>query len=389
MDCSTRRAVAVLGATGSIGRATLDVLDRLGEPWKLFGLSAHSRLAELLPVAARWNSRYLIGTCPKAAEQLAPSSLPGNCHFLTGSEALSMLAEHDEVDIVIAAIVGSAGMLSTLAAARAGKRVALANKESLVVAGSLVTAAMKQSGGALIPVDSEHSAIFQALHAGQSQQAQKIILTASGGPFRTWTRAQMEQATIQDALAHPTWQMGRKITVDSATMMNKALEIIEARWLFDMPPEKIEVVVHPQSIVHSMVEFVDGSVIAQLSPPDMRLPIQYALTYPERLPCPCPKMDWKVNSELSFEPVDLDRFPALMLGWEVARTGGSTGAVVNAANEAAVELFLQGKMRFVDIVPACRSILDEHPFQSNPTIDDLLTLDRWSRQEIHRWAAQG
>ena len=181
--------------------------------------------------------------------------------------------------------------------------------------------------------------------------------------------------------------MGRKISVDSATMMNKALEIIEARWLFNLTAEQIDVVVHPQSIVHSMVEFADGSVVAQLSPPDMRLPIQYALTYPERRTCPCPKMDWKVNSELSFEPVDLDRFPAVALGWEVARRGGSTGAVVNAANEAAVALFLQGKLRFVDIVPACRSILGEHQFEPNPTLDDLLALDRWSRQELQRWAA--
>lgn len=386
MQSPTRRAVVVLGATGSIGRATLDVLEKLGEPWRLFGLSAHSRLEQLLPVVSRWQVAYLVGTCDESVGRLNKNLLPSTCQLLSGAGPLSSLAADDEVDIVVAAIVGSAGMLSTLAAAQAGKRIALANKESLVVAGNLVTAALRKSGGSLIPVDSEHSAIFQALQAGPGQ-VEKIILTASGGPFRTWSRARMEQANIQDALAHPTWQMGRKITVDSATMMNKALEIIEARWLFDLPPEKIEVVVHPQSIVHSMVEFADGSVIAQLSPPDMRLPIQYALTYPERRPCPCPKMNWKVNSELSFEPLDLDRFPAVKLGWEVARLGGSTGAVLNAANEAAVELFLQGKLRFVDIVSACRSILDEHHFQSNPTIEELLALDRWSRQEIQRWAA--
>lgn len=384
----TRRTVAVLGATGSIGRATLDVLEKLGEPWTLFALSAHSRLDQLLPAVAQWRIPYLIGTCDESLSRLNRSQLPKSCQLLTGAASLSALAAHDGVDIVVAAIVGSAGMLSTLAAAHAGKRIALANKESLVVAGSLVTAALQKSGGTLIPVDSEHSAIFQALQAGPAGQVEKIILTASGGPFRTWTHAQMEQAEVQHALAHPTWQMGRKISVDSATMMNKALEIIEARWLFDLPPEKIEVVVHPQSIVHSMVEFADGSVVAQLSPPDMRLPIQYALTYPDRRPCPCPKMNWRVNSELSFEPVDLDRFPAVKLGWEVARLGGSTGAVVNAANEAAVELFLQNKLRFVDIVPACRSVLDEHHFQSNPTIEQLLELDRWSRQEIQRWAAK-
>jgi 1-deoxy-D-xylulose-5-phosphate reductoisomerase len=297
------------------------------------------------------------------------------------------LAADPEIDVVVAAIVGAAGMLSTLAAARTGKRIALANKESLVVAGALVTAAAQQSGASLVPVDSEHSAVFQALQAGRPAEVSKIILTASGGPFRTWSQQRLENATVEDALAHPTWQMGRKISVDSATMMNKALEIIEARWLFNLSPDQIDVVVHPQSIVHSMVEFADGSVVAQLSPPDMRLPIQYALTYPQRLSCPCPKMDWKVNSELSFQPVDLDRFPAVALGWEVARRGGSTGAVLNAANEAAVDLFLQGKLRFLDIVPACRRVLEEHHFSPSPTLDELLALDHWSRQEVERWAA--
>lgn len=384
MQISQSRAVAVLGATGSIGRATLDVLGKLGDGWSLFGVSAHSRFNELARDPAVRSAQLWVATC---VDRFDRSLLPARFELRTGQEGLAHLASHPAVDTVVAAIVGSAGVLSTLAAASAGKRIALANKESLVVAGSLVTAAAAKSGASIVPVDSEHSAVFQSLKAGRASEVAKIILTASGGPFRTWSQAKLEQATVADALAHPTWLMGRKTSVDSATMMNKALEIVEARWLFNMPAEQIDVVVHPQSIVHSMVEFTDGAVIAQMSPPDMRLPIQYALTYPERQDCPCPKMNWKVNSELSFEPVDLDRFPAVGLGWEVARRGGSTGAVVNAANEAAVELFLQGKLRFVDIVPACRRIIDEHDFEPNPTIDELLKLDQWSRLEIQRWAA--
>lgn len=381
------RSVAVLGATGSIGRATLDVLGKLGKPWTLLGLSAHARIAEVLPLASQFNARILVGTCEESLSRIDRSQLSSECELLTGQDGLARLACHPEVDTVVAAIVGAAGMLSTLAAARAGKRIALANKESLVVAGRMVTDLARAHGAQLIPVDSEHSAIFQALQSGRPQQLSKLVLTASGGPFRTWSSERLQNATIADALAHPTWSMGRKITVDSATMMNKALEIIEAKWLFDVPAEQIEVVIHPQSIVHSMVEFADGSVIGQLSPPDMRLPIQYALTYPERLACPCPKMDWKASTELSFAPVDLDRFPAVQLGWEVAKRGGTTGAVVNAANEAAVALFLEGKLRFVDIVPACRRVLEQHDFEPQPGLERLLELDDWSRSEVKRWAA--
>ncbi|MCA9132809.1 MAG: 1-deoxy-D-xylulose-5-phosphate reductoisomerase, partial [Planctomycetales bacterium] len=288
---------------------------------------------------------------------------------------------------VVAAVVGSAGLPSTLAAAKAGKRLALANKEALVVAGGLLTEALRHSGGVLLPVDSEHSAIFQALQAGGRDEVARIVLTASGGPFRTWSPRRIAEASIEDALAHPTWQMGRKISIDSATMMNKALEVIEARWLFDLPAEKIQVVVHPQSIIHSLVEFVDGSVVAQLSPPDMRLPIQYALTYPDRTACPCPKMDWTQACQLDLEPVDSERFPALELGWEVARRGGSCGVVLNAANEAAVELFLAGEIRFPAIVAGCQRILENHTFDPSPGLAELMRLDRWAREEIHRWAA--
>jgi len=277
---------------------------------------------------------------------------------------------------------------SSLAAVENGKRLALANKESLVVAGQLLLATAKKSNAEIIPVDSEHCAIFQALQCDKRptlDSVEKIILTASGGPLRDWPVEDLEKATIDDALAHPTWSMGRKITVDSATMMNKALEVVEAHWLFGLPAERIQVVIHPQSIIHSMVEYRDGSVIAQLSPPDMKLPIQYALTYPDRTPATAKRMDWNASQSLSWYPVDPDRYPALELGFEVARRGGTCGAVLNAANEAAVELFLQAKIRLTDIAKICRSVLQHHDFASSPSLEELLKQDRWARDEVMRW----
>jgi 1-deoxy-D-xylulose-5-phosphate reductoisomerase len=253
------------------------------------------------------------------------------------------------------------------------------------MAGPLITRAAAGRNVAILPVDSEHSAVFQALSAGRRSDVRRIILTASGGPFRQHSQEALRQVTVEQALAHPTWEMGRKITIDSATMMNKALEIIEARWLFDLSPDQIDVVVHPQSVVHSMVEYVDGSVVAQLSPPDMRLPIQYALTYPERCPCPAPRLDLARFFQLDFEPPDEERFPALPLGKEVARRGGTAGAVLNAANEAAVSAFLTEELAFSDIVPACRAVVEHHNFDPSPSLETLLQLDRWARQEVTRW----
>jgi 1-deoxy-D-xylulose-5-phosphate reductoisomerase len=384
---TSKNSVAVLGATGSIGSATLNVLEELGSSWQTIGLSAHSQLSSLVALAAQSRPMMVAATCAATAAKFDFAGLPAGVEVLVGPDALIQIAERAEVGTVVAAVVGSAGLPSTLAAARQGKRLALANKEALVVAGSLLTAAVRRSGGELIPVDSEHSAIFQALQAGQTKEVERLVLTASGGPFRNWTKSQIEAATVADALAHPTWQMGRKISIDSATMMNKALEIIEARWLFDLPADKIEVVIHPQSVIHSMVEFVDGSVVAQLSPPDMRLPIQYALTYPDRIACPCPKMDWSQAVQLDWQPVDPERFPAVELGWEVARRGGTCGAVVNAANEAAVSLFLAGEIKFSEIVVGCRRILENHNFEPSPDLGELMRLDRWAREEINRWAA--
>jgi 1-deoxy-D-xylulose-5-phosphate reductoisomerase len=287
--------------------------------------------------------------------------------------------------MIVSGIVGAAGLAGTWAALEAGKRVCIANKETLVVAGPLVMDLARRRGGKVLPVDSEHSAIFQALQSGRSAEVKRIVLTASGGPFRGMSAEQLRQVTPAMALAHPTWNMGRKITVDSATMMNKALEVIEAKWLFGLEVDQIEVVVHPQSVVHSFVEFVDGSVIGQLSPPDMKLPIQYALTWPDRMAGLSPRLDWKSRFQLDFEPPDLERFPALGLGFEVARRGGTCGAVLNAANEAAVERFLNNDMAFCDIPRACRAVLEAHDFDPSPSLQALLQHDHRARQEIQRW----
>ena len=385
--------VAILGATGSIGTATVQVIEHLRRTdptakWTLYGISGHHNTDLLLEIANRHRpNRVVVSSLESGvvggAEAVSDAAFPAGTRVGCGPDALIDLAGDPRVDILVAAIVGRAGLESTLAAVRAGKRVAIANKETLVVAGGLVRRLAAESGAELLPVDSEHAAIFQCLAGGGTPR--RIILTASGGPFRDWSLERMREATIEQALAHPTWQMGKKISIDSATMMNKALEIIEARWLFDCPADQIEVMIHPQSIIHSMVEMIDGSTIAQLSPPDMRLPIQHALTYPHCLPGDTPTLDLSRTACWTLEPVDVERFPAISLGFEVARVGGSAGAVVNAANEQAVGLFLEGRMRFTDIVEACRIALDSHNHESNPSSDRLLELDLWARAEVRRW----
>ncbi|MGE3822529.1 MAG: 1-deoxy-D-xylulose-5-phosphate reductoisomerase, partial [Isosphaeraceae bacterium] len=295
------------------------------------------------------------------------------------------MARDPRTDRVLSAVVGAAGLRGTWAALEAGKIVALANKETLVVAGPLVTELARERNATILPVDSEHSAIFQCLQAGKGAEVRRVILTSSGGPFRGKTRRELGQVTREQALRHPTWNMGPKITIDSATLMNKALEVIEARWLFGLEPEQIEVVVHPESVVHSMVEFVDGSVIAQLSPPDMRLPVQYALTYPDRVPGPSPRLDLTRPTALTFEPPDRETFPCLDLGFEVMRRGGTAGSALNAANEAAVARFLDGGIGFLDVARACRAVLDHHTFDPRPSLEDLWKVDAWARQEVARW----
>ncbi len=377
--------VAVLGSTGSIGLSTLEVIAASGGTLRAVALSAHSSAALLEEQATQLEPRRIAVTDPTAAQQHDWSKLPKGVELLSGPEAITQLATDPEVDIVVSAIVGSAGLQSTLAALGAGKRVALANKESLVMGGPLLVRLAQKNGTKILPVDSEHSAVFQALQAGRREEVGRVVLTASGGPFLTYSNEQLARVTVADALAHPTWNMGPKITVDSATLMNKALEIIEARWLFDLRPEQIGVVIHPQSIVHSMVEYIDGSIVAQLSPPDMKLPIQYALTWPERRNSPAEKLDWSQALHLEFLPPDYERFDALSLGLEVARAGGTAGAVLNAANEAAVAAFLKEELGFAEIVPACRAVLEHHEFDPNPTLEQLFEADSWARQEVSRW----
>jgi len=379
------KRIAILGSTGSIGTSCLDVVRGHANELKVVGLTAHRQFESLAAQSREFGARVVALADGTVRNSLNGTDFGPATNVLFGSDAVEAIAAHADVDVVIAGIVGAAGLRGTWAAIESGKQIGLANKETMVVAGPLVTERVRQTGATIIPVDSEHNAVFQALQCGRRKDVQRVILTASGGPFRGWSRDRLAAVTPEMALAHPTWNMGPKITIDSATLMNKALEVIEARWLFDLAPDQIDVVVHPQSIVHSMVEFVDGSVIAQLSPPDMKLPIQYALTYPERAAGISPRMDFSQACSLEFFPPDREAFPALDLGFEVARRGGTCGAVLNAANEVAVQRFLDGELAFLDIAAACRDVLDCHDYDPQPSLDALLRLDGWARQETLQW----
>ena len=352
---------------------------------RLLGATAFKNADILAEQAREFIPDWVLLGDVESAATLSANCLPEKTSLYAGDDELERLIRSDEVDTVVSAVVGAAGLKSTWMAVDAGKRVALANKESLVVAGEIIRSRAAETGASIIPVDSEHSAIFQALQAGKKHDLRRIILTASGGPFRGWSTAKMQDVTPEMALKHPTWEMGRKITIDSATMMNKALEIIEARWLFDISVDQISVVVHPQSFIHSFVEYQDGSVISQMSPPDMRLPIQYALTFPDRIPCPCPDTDWMSAITIELFPPDLEAFPALGLGFEVARQGGTSGAILNAANEVAVDRFLKHEIRFDQITHVSRDILNHHTFDAQPTLPQLQQADGWAREEATRW----
>ncbi len=379
--------IAVLGATGSIGTSGLDVITAHRDRLQAVALTTHSRWEDLARQAQQHRPRWAVIGDASLRDAVDRSRFPQETELLFGPDGIVQVASLPEVDTVLCGIVGAAGLRGAWAAAESGKRIALANKETLVVAGPLIMQLAARTGAQVIPVDSEHSAIFQALQCGRRPEVRRIVLTASGGPFRGRTRDQLRDVTVEQALAHPTWQMGPKITIDSATMMNKALEIIEARWLFGLEPDQIGVVVHPQSIIHSLVEFTDGSVLAQLSPPDMRLPIQYALTYPERWPGISPTLNWQQVLKLEMFPPDFEAFPALTLGFDVARRGGGAGAVLNAANEAAVQRFLDGTLKFCDIAQSCQDVVSSYHSQSQPSLEELLRLDGWARQEIVQWKA--
>ena len=368
-----RRRIAILGSTGSIGTQTLDVIRQHPDLFEVVMLSAGSNSDLLARQAVEFDAGSVVICDGNKYRGLADTLQPKGIKVFTGTDSLCSLAAADNVDIVVGAMVGFAGLRPTLAALEAGKIVALANKETLVAAGSLVTSAMRANNGVILPVDSEHSAIFQCLLAAQGNEAVKIHLTASGGPFRTWPREKMAEATAAQALKHPNWNMGAKVTIDSATMMNKGFEVMEARWLFDMQPENINVLVHPESIIHSMVEFTDGAVIAQLGCPDMRQPIGFALAFPSRITVGNKKLDLAELGKLSFEKPDLDKFPCLALAYEALRRGGNVPCALNAANEVAVEAYLHGRISYFDIPRIVEASLDGLDFAASPTLECIFS----------------
>ena len=373
-DANGRRGVAILGSTGSIGTTALRVLKRQRDRFRVAALTAFNN-ADLLARQAEEFEPDFVG--------LVRNGAGGHDRWRVGAECLVEAACRTNVDVVLNAIVGAAGLDATLAALKCGKRVALANKETLVMAGSLVAEASASGGGEIVPVDSEHSAILQCITGRPGVDVKRVIITASGGPFRSWTTEQLAHATLDDALRHPTWRMGRKITIDSATLANKALEVIEAHFLFGLSYDKIEVVVHPQSVVHSFVEFVDGSVLAQLGVPSMELPILYALTHPDRVPdSGVPQFDPVAVSPLTFEPVRADHFPAFALGVAAGRRGGAAPAVFNAANEAAVALFLDGRIAFGQIGEAIAAALEQSGALPGDTREAILAADAEARRFV-------
>ena len=376
------KRIAILGSTGSIGKNALRVIENIEKDYHIHALTAHSNYKLLAEQAKRYKPKFLCITNTEYAQKLRSETKDLPIELLAGPESLVKIAEHEHTDIVISAVVGAAGLPAILAAARKGKRLAIANKEPLVIAGEILTEAARQNGSAILPIDSEHSAIFQAMKSGSPNEIEKVIITSSGGPFRKASHTQIRNVTLEQTLNHPTWDMGPKITIDSATMMNKALEVIEAHWLFSLPVEKIEVLIHPESIVHSLVEFVDGSIIAQLALPDMCLPIQYALTYPKRLRGIAKKLKLEEIASLTFEKPNPKTFRALPLGFEVAKKGGTAAAVFNAANEAAVQEFLAERIKFVNIVELIEECLNKHNIKTNVTLDELLEADAWARKIV-------
>ena len=376
------KRIAIFGSTGSIGTNSLRVIDALGSGYEIVALSGHRNVSLLAEQARKYRPKYVAVTNGDYVNGLEDLVGDLGIEILAGPEAMTEIAELDEVDVVLSAIVGAAGLPALLAAAEKGKTLAIANKEPLVIAGELLTGTARENGGLILPVDSEHSAIFQAMQAGAYDEVRKVILTASGGPFRTATMEEIQEVTLEQALSHPTWDMGPKITIDSATMANKAFEVIETRWLFDIPMEKIAVLVHPESIVHSLVEFVDGSVIAQLGLPNMCVPIQYALTYPERVEGIAERLRLEEIGQLTFEKPDLDKFGALALGFEVGRIGGSAPVVFNAANEVAVDEFLAGRIKFVTIVELIEHCLNKHDLKRRVCLEEIYEADAWARREV-------
>jgi len=377
------KRVTVLGATGSVGRRALELVAHFPEHFRVEGLAAKGSNPEMVAELCRAHRPRVVAVSDEAAvDSLARALGHPRPEIMGGARGLVTMARELDADVVLSAIVGGAGLLPTMAAIETGKAVAIANKEPLVMAGSLMTAASRRHKAPILPVDSEHSAIFQCLEGQQRSQVHRILLTASGGPFRGLSRAEMATVTVADALNHPTWKMGAKITVDSATLMNKGLEVIEARWLFDLPSEQVQVVVHPQSIIHSMVEYVDGSVIAQLGVADMGIPILYALNYPDRLPWPGERLDLTKTGALTFEEPDVERFPCLTLARQALAAAGCAPAILNAANEVAVGAFLEGRARYTQIAELIAEALERMPARALDSIETCVSVDAETRRFV-------
>ena len=384
MDRADRRKLVILGSTGSVGRNALEVVRAMPQRFQVVGLCAGSQWRALAGQIREFTPQVAALADVRCVDRLLEAIRGCATQVLAGDEGVCELAGWPGVDVVLSAISGGIGLPAAVRALQRGRTLALANKEALVMAGEFILELAARHGAQIIPVDSEHSAIFQAMRSGDRTEVAQVIITASGGPCYGMSEEELRNVTPAQVLDHPTWDMGTKVTVDSATMMNKALEIIEAHWLFGLSPDKIRVLIHPQSVVHAMVEFVDGSVVAQLAVPDMKLPIQFALTHPERVEGPVQRLSLEQVAQLEFRAAPMEQFPALALGYRVARTGGTSGAVLNAADEVAVGAFLAGRIRFTDIVCGVQKVLDANQFGDAATLEDIMAADRWAREEAER-----
>jgi len=388
------KGVSILGSTGSIGKNTLEVIRNFPDRFRVVGIAARSNIQEMEEQIRLFKPKVVALEDPEKAKILKEkvSDICGNhgrpkIEILSGWEGMKAVASHDDTDMVISSMVGAAGLVPTLEAVRSKKRILLANKEVLVMAGEPFMKEVKKNGCEVLPVDSEHSAIFQCLDGKNPEDVFKIILTASGGPFLHKDRNDLKHVSVEEALKHPNWKMGPKITIDSATMMNKGFEMIEAYWLFNLAEHQIKIIIHPQSIIHSMVEFVDGSILAQLGVPDMKIPIQYALSYPARLNGLSPRLDFAKTGTLTFLEVDSEKFISVRLAHEALRGGGTLPAVLNAANEIAVSRFLEGQIQFLQMMQLVEDMMQKHKNHVHPDLEDIIEADRWAREESNRWKA--
>lgn len=383
------KSISIIGCTGSIGKQTLEIARTYPDQIRVVGLAGGTNVDLLAEQVREFHPSVVCIKDDSLVRELKDALGDTKIEIVTGLTGLITIATLPEVEMVVTSVTGSIGLIPTIEAIKVGKDIALANKETLVAAGELVMDLAREKGSAILPVDSEHSAIFQSIHGNRREDVHKLILTASGGPFRGWSAKELAKVTLPMALKHPNWSMGRKITVDSATLMNKGLEVIEARWLFNVDFSQIEVVVHPQSIIHSMVEYIDGSVIAQLGIPDMKVPIQFALSYPIRWTAPWPRLNLSQIKELTFEQPDLESFKCLKYAYEAGKAGGTMPAVLNAANEEAVDLFIRETISFTEIPELIARVMDKHEITARPELEEILSADDWARNQVKNFAAKG